>query len=99
MIQGLSAPVMAFACNIDRRGRTLRTIAGAATLLIGVALLTAPLLIGGDPEASSEAGDAADRNAALLIGGIAACCGGAFMLFEGLVGWCAVRALGFRTPV
>ncbi len=91
---------MAFACNIDRRGRAIRTIAGAATLLIGVALLAAPLVLGsGDPGASSAAQDVADRDAALLIGGIAACCGGAFMLFEGLVGWCAVRAMGFKTPV
>lgn len=91
---------MAFACNIDRRGRTLRTIAGAATSLVGAALLVAPLLLGGaDPETSSAAEDVANRDAALLVGGIAACCGGAFMLFEGLVGWCAVRAMGFKTPV
>ena len=91
---------MAFACNIDRRGRAIRTIAGAATLLIGVALLVAPLVLGGgDSENSSAAQDVANRDAALLIGGIAACCGGAFMLFEGLVGWCAVRAMGFKTPV
>ena len=91
---------MALACNIDRRGRTIRTIAGAATLLIGLALLAAPLALGGgDPDAAATPQDVADRNAVLLFGGIAACCGGAFMLFEGLVGWCAVRAMGFKTPV
>lgn len=30
--------------------------------------------------------------AALLIGG-------GFMVFEGWSGWCAVRAMGFKTPV
>jgi hypothetical protein len=90
---------MAFACNIDRRGRSIRTIAGAVTLLVGLALLAAPMFLGGEPDASTSAPESSNRNAALLIGGIAACCGGAFMLFEGLVGWCAVRAMGFKTPI
>jgi hypothetical protein len=91
---------MAFACNIDRRGRSIRTIAGAVTLLVGLALLAVPLLAGGgEADAAAPPPDAADGSIAMLIGGIAACCGGAFMLFEGLVGWCAVRAMGFRTPV
>lgn len=94
-----ASTAMAFACNIDRRGRTIRTIAGAVALLAGLALLVAPALIGGEPDAAGTPKDLADRNAALLIGGLAACCGGAFMLFEGLVGWCAVRAMGFKTPV
>jgi hypothetical protein len=91
---------MALACNIDRRGRTVRTVAGAATLLVGVGLLAAPLLLGGgEADGAAALPEIADRNAALLVGGIAACCGGAFMLFEGLVGWCAVRAMGVRTPI
>jgi hypothetical protein len=90
---------MAFACNIDRRGRSIRTIAGAVTLLAGLALLAAPMFLGGEPDGAGTPQDAADRISALLVGGIAACCGGAFMLFEGLVGWCAVRAMGFKTPV
>jgi hypothetical protein len=91
---------MALACNIDRRGRTVRTVAGAATLLVGVGLLAAPLLLGGgEADGAATPQEIANRNAALLVGGIAACCGGAFMLFEGLVGWCAVRAMGVRTPI
>jgi hypothetical protein len=91
---------MAFACNIDRRGRAVRTIAGAATLLVGIALIAAPLLLGGgEAEGTSTPQETANRTASLLVGGIAACCGGAFMLFEGLVGWCAVRAMGMRTPI
>jgi len=36
----------------------------------------------------------------LLAGiGIGACVGGAFAIFEGWSGWCAIRAMGFRTPL
>ncbi|MGA1046018.1 MAG: hypothetical protein ACO3ZY_12565, partial [Phycisphaerales bacterium] len=44
-------------------------------------------------ERAAAAGrDAADEERRVAVGG-------AFMLFEGLVGWCAVRAMGFKTPV
>jgi hypothetical protein len=35
----------------------------------------------------------------VLYAGIATVLGGAFMIFEGVNGWCAVRALGFKTPI
>ena len=97
---------MAFTCNIDRRGRTMRTFAGAATLIAGLALLAATMVLSSTPADPTELGADwngqqldEDRNIAFLVAGIAACVGGAFMLFEGLVGWCAVRAMGIRTPV
>lgn len=91
---------MAFACNIDRRGRTIRTLAGAVTFGAGVLLLVAPMLFAEPPAATAAAtSETADRATAFLVAGIAACVGGAFMLFEGLVGWCAVRAMGFKTPL
>jgi len=34
-----------------------------------------------------------------LYAGIAAVVGGAFMIFEGVNGWCVVRAMGFKTPI
>ena len=34
-----------------------------------------------------------------LIAGISCLIGGAFMIFEGAAGWCAVRAMGFKTKV
>jgi hypothetical protein len=34
-----------------------------------------------------------------LYAGIAALVGGAFMIFEGVNGWCVVRAMGFKTPI
>ena len=33
------------------------------------------------------------------IVGFSCLVGGGFMIFEGWAGWCAVRALGFKTPV
>ena len=34
-----------------------------------------------------------------VIIGAALLIGGGFMVFEGWSGWCAVRAMGFKTPV
>lgn len=34
-----------------------------------------------------------------LIAGISCLAGGAFMIFEGAAGWCAVRAMGFKTKL
>ena len=31
--------------------------------------------------------------------GAAAILGGMFMIVEGALGWCAVRAMGFKTPI
>ena len=72
-------------CNIDKRGRVLRTTMGIITDLVGCGLVVAAL-IGGAP-------------AWFLYAGIAAMLGGGFMIFEGVNGWCAVRAMGFKTPI
>lgn len=72
-------------CNIDRRGRVLRTSMGVVTALVGVGMLTARLVF--------------HHDAVPLWAGIAALAGGAFMIFEGVNGWCAVRAMGFKTPI
>jgi hypothetical protein len=34
-----------------------------------------------------------------LWAGLAALAGGGFAIFEGLNGWCIVRAMGFKTPM
>lgn len=73
-------------CNIDRRGRMLRTGMGVGTDLFGTGLVLAWAL-GVLPGAWA------------LWTGVAAMLGGAFMIFEGVNGWCAVRAMGFKTPV
>lgn len=72
-------------CNIDKRGRALRTTMGAITTLVGAGLLAARY--------------AFDVAAVPPWAGIAAIAGGAFMIFEGVNGWCAVRAMGFKTPI
>jgi len=72
-------------CNIDRRGRTLRITLGIVTDLVGTGLVAASVL-GALP-------------AWALYAGIAAVVGGAFMIFEGVNGWCVVRAMGFKTPI
>jgi hypothetical protein len=72
-------------CNIDKRGQMLRTTMGAITALIGAGLLAARF--------------AFDVAAVPTWAGIAALVGGAFMMFEGVNGWCVVRAMGFKTPI
>lgn len=72
-------------CNIDSRGRTLRTTMGIATLLVGIGAVVAERLTA--------------VPAWSLWAGLAAIAGGGFMIFEGVNGWCAVRAMGFKTPI
>ena len=35
----------------------------------------------------------------MLIAGIFLCVTGSFMIFEGARGWCALRAIGIKTPM
>jgi len=72
-------------CNIDNRGRVLRTTLGIVTTAIGTLLLVGHFL-GWLPGWT-------------LYAGLAAGLGGAFMVFEGVNGWCVVRAMGFKTPI
>ena len=74
---------MAFACNIDRKGRVARAIYGVLILLAGVLWL----LFSWPPAWWEWA------LAGLLI------LGGVFALIEAKLSWCAIRALGFRTPM
>jgi len=72
-------------CNIDTRGRTARIITGILTAAVGGALVAARL-------AEALPGWA-------LWAGIGTLAGGGFSIFEGIRGWCVVRALGFKTPI
>lgn len=38
-------------------------------------------------------------SAGSVIAGLCCLGGGAFMIFEGAAGWCAVRAMGFKTKL
>ena len=76
---------MPLTCNIDSRGKMLRLIMGLVFLLDGVTLM---FLWGWRTHST--------------IGWLTAgamVLGGAFMIFEARKGWCALRAMGMKTPV
>lgn len=71
-------------CNIDRRGKRVRGAAGVVCALIGAALAAWALLGAG---------------LWVWVGAAAFVAAGAFSLFEAANGWCAVRAIGWKTKV
>jgi hypothetical protein len=76
---------MAFTCNIDRRGKRARLINGIIFVAIGITLMLS----------------VARGSGSILMWGIAivpVICG-AFAIFEGAIGWCALRALGMKTHI
>ena len=75
---------MKLACNIDQRGRKARLVSGVIVDLCGVALILAGVLM---------------DSWGMLIAGILLSVTGSFMIFEGARGWCALRALGIKTPM
>lgn len=72
------------ACNIDARGKALRLVGGFITLGVA-AVLTVVVLLGW-----------LGPGWWIAVGGAVA--GGAFQLYEGWSGWCALRAMGIKTP-
>ena len=73
-------------CNIDQTGRRVRLIIGMLSLLLGVVLVTlraTGTLTGTWPWIVAAV--------AILMGG--------FAIYEGSVGWCAMRAAGVKTPI
>jgi hypothetical protein len=76
---------MPLTCNLDSRGKALRLIMGAVFALDGLTLLFLWAWRTG-----SHVG---------WITSILMIVAGAFMIFEGRTGWCALRAMGMKTPV
>ena len=72
-------------CNIDARGKRVRFVNGIAMLAVGIVLL----LVWALPAGSALA----------WILTASALLGGAFLVFEARAGWCALRAMGFKTPI
>ncbi|MCA9296588.1 MAG: hypothetical protein KC983_08720 [Phycisphaerales bacterium] len=73
-------------CNIDARGKAVRLVFGVVLICIAAGLAIAAgmnVLTGLWPWI-----------AAGVIGAF-----GSFGIFEARAGWCAVRALGFQTPL
>lgn len=77
---------MALECNIDERGIRFRRRLGL--ILVGIGLAIAGLLLMIDTAYGFT-----------WLGSVGFILGGAFCLFEAQMGWCAVRALGFRTKI
>lgn len=75
---------MKLTCNIDQRGRKARIIAGIVAGSIGVIGIVAGVMTG---------------QLSALVGGIFCSAAGCFMIFEGVRGWCAARAMGIKTPL
>lgn len=72
-------------CNIDARGRAVRRNGGILCLVLGA--LSTGAAFSGLPRGP------------LLGVGIFLILAGLFQLFESWKGWCAARAMGFKTPV
>jgi hypothetical protein len=75
---------MALACNIDARGKAHRLRAALVLLVLGLVALGWALASGGS----------AQWTAAVVL-----LTAGGFTLFEARAGWCALRAMGIKTPL
>lgn len=76
---------MVLTCNIDAKGKRVRLLGGVATLMVAAVLAVLCWVN-------------------VLPGWVwfvaaGAAIGGAFQIFEARAGWCAVRAMGIKTPV
>ena len=78
-------PAMPLQCNIDSRGKAARLIYGLVMLAGGVAMLILWALPG--------------HSLLAWVLTAVAMLGGAFAVFEARAGWCAIRAMGFKTPL
>ena len=76
---------MPLQCNIDSKGRAARLVYGVVVLVAGVAAGVFWALPGGSVWA--------------WVVSVSLVVAGAFGIFEARAGWCAVRAMGFRTPL
>jgi hypothetical protein len=75
---------MAMACNIKQRGRVLRLLVGFILFFTGTLMFVTSV------PAETAYWRAFDLALAAL---------GVFMMFEGIMGWCALRAMGFKTKL
>lgn len=76
---------MGLTCNIDRRGKRVRAILGVILVLGALGFAAGAWMTGRYVAFGLPAGMA-------LLAGL-------FGLFEAANGWCAVRAMGYKTPL
>jgi hypothetical protein len=72
-------------CNIDGRGRSVRLVGGLVCLGIGALLLGAHWIF--------------YASTAIFALGTITILAGLFQIFESRTGWCAIRAMGIKTPL
>jgi hypothetical protein len=77
---------MAFECNIEARGKAHRMKLGFRLVIISI-ILAALTFFDILPSTLGW----------VLVGGSFA--GGAFTIWESRMGWCAIRAMGFKTRI
>jgi hypothetical protein len=73
---------MALTCNIDQFGRVVRFITGMILFFVGTLLFMTAI-------PGSTTGWRSFQVAMILFG--------IFAMFEGIMGWCALRAMGVKT--
>jgi len=71
-------------CNIDAKGRRFRLMSGIACLIIGLATAAMAIIF-------------QYMTAPLVFTGVTVALCGGFQIFEGLKGWCVLRAMGIKT--
>ena len=77
---------MAFECNIDARGKAIRMKLGVRLIIISLILATLTYI----------------EIIPTTLGWLATAAsfgGGAFTIWESRMGWCVIRAMGFRTKL
>jgi len=73
-------------CNLDAKGKAVRLVSGVIVALAGIVVLVLAIF-------------------AIFTGwwpwavGVALLAAGALQIYEGRTGWCAIRAMGFKTPI
>jgi integral membrane sensor domain MASE1 len=77
---------MAFECNIDARGKAARLRTGILAVVGGLFL------------AGTTALGILPTNIGLVLAG-SSIFGGLFAMWEARMGWCVIRAMGFKTPL
>lgn len=74
-------------CNIDAKGKRFRLLSGWVISILSLILLVICLVW--------DAEQTPWWLWAIILGALAS---GGFQIYEGWAGWCAVRAMGFKTP-